>query len=289
MKKNAIIFITMDELNEKIKRRNDEKDTAVKNFILKQREKSKFSFKDLSVWERLVLGALLCYGTDETKCVPYSGVGFHFNLSSSYEETESIMQYLIEKGYIVLSEINTKDNFLVDVENNEVIIDTEYGRLRYYDIWIDKRTKFKLKTGYLACGNKEIEQLAKDIKVNVSVNYALTLLAQYDINVSSIEELVSIITSFSEKFSLMETLGAIRQVANERISDLNELNRVEPETAGDKFTQYLTEYYAWLNSTAVRPLSAPYKDYNFSFIFRYFYFKVLEEDEAAFYASPKEP
>lgn len=278
----------MSELNERIKRRNDEKNIAVKNFILKQREKSKFSFKDLSVWERLVLGALLCYGTDETKCVPYTGVGFHFNLSSSYEETESIMQYLIEKGYLVLSEINTKDNFSVDIDNNEVKINTEYGRLRYYDIWIDKRAKFKLKTGYLACGNKEIEQLAKDIKVNVSVNYVFTLLAQYDINVSSIEKLVSIVTAFSEKYSLMESLGAIRQVANERISDLNELNRVEPETAGDKFAQYLTEYYTWLNSTAVRPLSAPYKDYNFSFIFKYFYLKVLEEDEAAFYASPKE-
>ncbi len=262
----------------------DKRNKMIENYITEQRTVQRKSIDELSVWGKLLLGALIHYGADGGNVISLSGYHCNLQLLANNDETDELINYFKDNSYLVLSKANSINNFSFRNNGTEFELSSHWGEKVFYDIWLSENDLEILKNGNFNLSNEEISELWLKINKDEALNFLLSIFEKYYITNYNIEEIDQIFDNYVRKFSLLQILNVIIYVTKQPAQDiaLSDNRKQARIQAARDIVKHLKNYYNWVlkNNYEVREIEL--NTFNFSMATKFFYYKILKQGEIGF-------
>ena len=194
----------------------------LKRYIELDRDRPKHTLNELNIWNKLILGAIIQYCKDDNGFIYGGGYNYRLydNLSSEYDD--EIFDELVKNHFLVLSSINTDDNFHFSRNSKDIEIDYGFGNNAFYELWLNEKDIAILRKGEIFLSSQDKFSMWRTINESEVSNFLTQLVDSLSYKDGYCEEWEDKNT-FSEikwltnilvkRFSLLQIMNIVRHLA----------------------------------------------------------------------------
>ena len=258
----------------------------LKRYIALDRDRPKRSLDRLSMWNKLILGAINQYCKNTKGYIHGGGYNYWLYDNLSSEDDDEIFDELVQNHFLVLSSINTVDNFKFSRKLKDIEIDYSFGNNAFYDLWLNEKDIAILKNGEIFQSMQETIKAWRTINESEVYNFILQIVDNLshkdgyceeweDKNTfSEIKWLTNILV---KRFSLIQIMNIVRHLAEPYSFEYLMSNNYGKDT-GREFLQDLS-HFLMLGSNNI-DIKYEIEDFHFALTTKYFYEIVLKNKKA---------
>lgn len=258
----------------------------LKKYIALDRDRPKHTLNELSIWNKLILGALIQYCKEDNGYIYGGGYNYRLYDNLSLEEDDEIFDKLVKNHFLVLSSINTVDNFRFSSESKDIEIDYDLGNHAFYELWLNEKDLEILNTGRIFQSTQETVSAWRKINESEVHNFILKIVDNLSckdgffeewVDDNTLSEIVWITGVLVKRFSLLQIMNLVRYLAEPYSFEYLISNNYGKDTCGE-FLQALS-HFLMLGSNNIE-IKYEIEDFHFALTTKYFYEIVLKNKKA---------
>lgn len=256
---------------------------AIIDCLYAEHEKEFYNTNNITPWEKLILGALITFTMDEDLKYIQPLENCNRYLMPDANKSLEIMKGLYDQGILILGNKYFTNAFKLN-EENEVSCYTLNGV--FYELWVDDDSlPKKLLNPEPFLTSEQILLFWRDFNKAEAINYLLKEFYKIGIkNFSPGKKTEQVFVAMVEQFSLSQIFRIVRYITDKTAKDILSKDITHQHAANMTITR-LESYYK-------RALHENYSLYNvryendLSMITTYFYNKILNMGDSAFFSVP---
>ncbi len=258
----------------------------LKKYIALDRDRPKHTLSGLNIWNKLILGGINQYCKNNKGYIHGGGYNYRLYDNLSSEDDDRIFDKLVQNHFLVLSTINTVDNFKFLRKSKDFKIDYSFGNDAFYELWLSERDIDILKNGEIFLSSQEKFSMWRTINESEARNFLLQIVDSLshkdgyceeweDKNtLSEIKWLANILV---KRFSLIQIMNVVRYLA-EPYSFEYLISDNFGKDIGKEFLQVLS-HFLMLGTNDI-DIKYGIENFHFALTTKYFYEIVLNNEKA---------
>lgn len=199
----------------------------------------------------------------------------------SNKETENFLKFLTNNHYLVLSNINTINNFVFDNDNK-----IDLGKKFFYDIWLQDNEKQLLVDGNLNFSKDEIIEIWLNINKYEAMHFLFYIFDKWKIEKYNTNILKHVFDKYAKEFSLLQILNIVKYVTDKHASAILSHDLTKSQ-AGYAITKHLDNYFYWAINKGVEVREMKLGTFKPALVTQYFYNQVLHNMKRGFSMIPQ--
>jgi len=255
---------------------------AIYNLLNRDHDKTAYNAEDLTSWDKLLLGSLITFAMDEELKYIQPLEDCERCFFPGRDKSIEIIEKLYDDGLIILGNRYRTSSFTFDEKNNVSF----YLNKVFYEVWVDDSDICKkLLNPNQFLNDDQILSFWRDFNKGEAIFYLLSEFENLRIkSFSPGKKTEELFAAMAEKLSLSQIFRMIRYITDKTAKEV---------MTGDKYYQHIANStITRLESHFYRALHENYSLYNvkyendLSMVTTYFYNKILNMGDSAFYSVP---
>ena len=265
------------------KEKEEIKKQAICNCLDLEHDKPLYKEKDITNWERIILGALVSFTMDENLEYIQPLCNFSRKLLPGEDKSLSVLKELYHQGIIILGNRYYTDAFTINERNDA----TSYTVNRvFYEIWVDDAEFCKnLINPQKFLTDEELLFHWRNCNKNEAIEFLLEEFNKIGIkSFSPGKKTEEIFSAMVEKLSLSQIFRVIHYITEKTAKDILSGEKSYKHAANATITR-MESYFNRAIYENYSLYNVRYED-NLSMVTTYLYNKILNMGDSAFYSVP---